>query len=111
MWFTAIMRSFSLLQEAIVPYIPTLIGSLTQKLLLVSKVRTTRAFLETATEQKWNGCPVSSLTAPVSSHDSGHADGTQNKRCPIKGTFPKEDLVLKAGWYIVLCERIGVQTI
>ncbi|KAG7283270.1 LOW QUALITY PROTEIN: hypothetical protein CRUP_005012 [Coryphaenoides rupestris] len=33
----AIMRSFSLLQEAIVPYIPTLIGQLTQKLLLVSK--------------------------------------------------------------------------
>lgn len=38
MYFTAIMRSFSLLQEAIVPYIPTLIGQLTQKLLLVSKV-------------------------------------------------------------------------
>lgn len=34
----AIMRSFSLLQEAIVPYIPTLIGQLTHKLLLVSKV-------------------------------------------------------------------------
>uniref|UniRef100_A0A3B4ZRJ2 Exportin-2 n=1 Tax=Stegastes partitus TaxID=144197 RepID=A0A3B4ZRJ2_9TELE len=33
----AIMRSFSLLQEAIVPYIPTLIGQLTHKLLLVSK--------------------------------------------------------------------------
>uniref|UniRef100_A0A8C9SDI2 Exportin-2 n=1 Tax=Scleropages formosus TaxID=113540 RepID=A0A8C9SDI2_SCLFO len=33
----AVMRSFSLLQEAIVPYIPTLIGQLTQKLLLVSK--------------------------------------------------------------------------
>lgn len=32
------MRSFSLLQEAIVPYIPTLIGQLTHKLLLVSKV-------------------------------------------------------------------------
>ena len=32
------MRSFSLLQEAIVPYIPTLIDQLTQKLLLVSKV-------------------------------------------------------------------------
>ena len=36
--FKAIMRSFSLLQEAIVPYIPTLIDQLTQKLLLVSKV-------------------------------------------------------------------------
>lgn len=36
--FKAIMRSFSLLQEAIVPYIPTLIGQLTHKLLLVSKV-------------------------------------------------------------------------
>uniref|UniRef100_W5LAP3 Exportin-2 n=1 Tax=Astyanax mexicanus TaxID=7994 RepID=W5LAP3_ASTMX len=33
----AIMRSFSLLQEAIVPYIPTLIGQLTHKLLQVSK--------------------------------------------------------------------------
>uniref|UniRef100_A0AAR2IME0 Exportin-2 n=1 Tax=Pygocentrus nattereri TaxID=42514 RepID=A0AAR2IME0_PYGNA len=33
----AIMRSFSLLQETIVPYVPTLIGQLTQKLLLVSK--------------------------------------------------------------------------
>ncbi|MGH0145719.1 UNVERIFIED_CONTAM: hypothetical protein FKN15_024670 [Acipenser sinensis] len=33
----AIMRSFSLLQESIVPYIPTLISQLTQKLLLVSK--------------------------------------------------------------------------
>uniref|UniRef100_A0A3Q3F9K2 Exportin-2 n=1 Tax=Labrus bergylta TaxID=56723 RepID=A0A3Q3F9K2_9LABR len=33
----AIMRSFSLLQDSIVPYIPTLIGQLTQKLLLVSK--------------------------------------------------------------------------
>uniref|UniRef100_A0A672NX40 Exportin-2 n=1 Tax=Sinocyclocheilus grahami TaxID=75366 RepID=A0A672NX40_SINGR len=33
----AIMRSFSLLQDAIVPYIPTLIGQLTHKLLLVSK--------------------------------------------------------------------------
>uniref|UniRef100_A0A8C8LWG6 Exportin-2 n=1 Tax=Oncorhynchus tshawytscha TaxID=74940 RepID=A0A8C8LWG6_ONCTS len=33
----AIMRSFSLLQETIVPYIPTLIGQLTHKLLLVSK--------------------------------------------------------------------------
>ncbi|KAG9332670.1 hypothetical protein JZ751_014768 [Albula glossodonta] len=33
----AIMRSFSLLQEVIVPYIPTLIGQLTHKLLLVSK--------------------------------------------------------------------------
>uniref|UniRef100_A0A3Q2XII4 Exportin-2 n=1 Tax=Hippocampus comes TaxID=109280 RepID=A0A3Q2XII4_HIPCM len=33
----AIMRSFSLLQESIVPYIPTLIDQLTQKLLLVSK--------------------------------------------------------------------------
>lgn len=32
------MRSFSLLQETIVPYIPTLIGQLTHKLLLVSKV-------------------------------------------------------------------------
>uniref|UniRef100_A0A4W4EA43 Exportin-2 C-terminal domain-containing protein n=1 Tax=Electrophorus electricus TaxID=8005 RepID=A0A4W4EA43_ELEEL len=31
------MRSFSLLQETIVPYIPTLIGQLTHKLLLVSK--------------------------------------------------------------------------
>uniref|UniRef100_A0A8C7VB56 Exportin-2 n=3 Tax=Oncorhynchus mykiss TaxID=8022 RepID=A0A8C7VB56_ONCMY len=33
----AIMRSFSLLQEAIVSYIPTLIGQLTHKLLLVSR--------------------------------------------------------------------------
>uniref|UniRef100_A0A669D6U9 Exportin-2 n=1 Tax=Oreochromis niloticus TaxID=8128 RepID=A0A669D6U9_ORENI len=33
----AIMRSFSLLQESIVPYIPTLIGQLTHKLLQVSK--------------------------------------------------------------------------
>uniref|UniRef100_A0A8D3DNW8 Exportin-2 n=1 Tax=Scophthalmus maximus TaxID=52904 RepID=A0A8D3DNW8_SCOMX len=33
----AIMRSFSLLQDAIVPYIPTLIGQLTHKLLAVSK--------------------------------------------------------------------------
>uniref|UniRef100_A0A3P8UU86 Exportin-2 n=1 Tax=Cynoglossus semilaevis TaxID=244447 RepID=A0A3P8UU86_CYNSE len=33
----AIMRSFSLLQDTIVPYIPTLIGQLTHKLLLVSK--------------------------------------------------------------------------
>ncbi|XP_042197781.1 exportin-2 [Callorhinchus milii] len=33
----AIMRSFSLLQEAVVPYVPTLITQLTQKLLLVSK--------------------------------------------------------------------------
>uniref|UniRef100_A0AAA9SN51 Exportin-2 n=3 Tax=Bos TaxID=9903 RepID=A0AAA9SN51_BOVIN len=33
----AIMRSFSLLQEAIIPYIPTLITQLTQKLLAVSK--------------------------------------------------------------------------
>lgn len=36
--FIAIMRSFSLMQEVIIPYIPTLIGQLTQKLLLVSKV-------------------------------------------------------------------------
>uniref|UniRef100_A0A2I3H1C3 Exportin-2 n=1 Tax=Nomascus leucogenys TaxID=61853 RepID=A0A2I3H1C3_NOMLE len=33
----SIMRSFSLLQEAIIPYIPTLITQLTQKLLAVSK--------------------------------------------------------------------------
>ncbi|XP_045151350.1 exportin-2 [Echinops telfairi] len=33
----AIMRSFSLLQDAIIPYIPTLISQLTQKLLAVSK--------------------------------------------------------------------------
>uniref|UniRef100_A0A3Q0SLW7 Exportin-2 n=1 Tax=Amphilophus citrinellus TaxID=61819 RepID=A0A3Q0SLW7_AMPCI len=33
----AIMRSFSLLQDSIVPYIPTLIGQLTHKLLQVSK--------------------------------------------------------------------------
>ncbi|XP_043944905.1 exportin-2 [Protopterus annectens] len=33
----AIMRSFSLLQESIVPYVPTLISQLTQKLLAVSK--------------------------------------------------------------------------
>uniref|UniRef100_A0A3B5KM63 Exportin-2 n=1 Tax=Takifugu rubripes TaxID=31033 RepID=A0A3B5KM63_TAKRU len=33
----AIMRSFSLLQDSIVPYIPTLIAQLTHKLLLVSK--------------------------------------------------------------------------
>uniref|UniRef100_A0A8C5KQQ8 Exportin-2 n=1 Tax=Jaculus jaculus TaxID=51337 RepID=A0A8C5KQQ8_JACJA len=33
----AIMRSFSLLQDAIIPYIPTLITQLTQKLLAVSK--------------------------------------------------------------------------
>uniref|UniRef100_A0A8C6AIH6 Exportin-2 n=1 Tax=Monodon monoceros TaxID=40151 RepID=A0A8C6AIH6_MONMO len=33
----AIMRSFSLLREAIIPYIPTLITQLTQKLLAVSK--------------------------------------------------------------------------
>ncbi|EMP35747.1 Exportin-2 [Chelonia mydas] len=33
----AIMRSFSLLQEAIIPYIPSLIAQLTQKLLAVSK--------------------------------------------------------------------------
>lgn len=33
------MRSFSLLQDSIVPYIPTLIGQLTHKLLLVSKVK------------------------------------------------------------------------
>lgn len=32
------MRSFSLLQEAIIPYIATLITQLTQKLLAVSKV-------------------------------------------------------------------------
>lgn len=38
LYFTAIMRSFSLLQEAIIPYIPTLITQLTQKLLAVSKV-------------------------------------------------------------------------
>lgn len=37
------MRSFSLLQESIVPYIPTLIGQLTHKLLLVSKVNYTPA--------------------------------------------------------------------
>lgn len=37
----AIMRSFSLLQDSIVPYIPTLIGQLTHKLLLVSKVKHT----------------------------------------------------------------------
>lgn len=35
------MRSFSLLQDTIVPYIPTLIGQLTHKLLLVSKVNET----------------------------------------------------------------------
>uniref|UniRef100_A0A674I1M6 Exportin-2 n=1 Tax=Terrapene triunguis TaxID=2587831 RepID=A0A674I1M6_9SAUR len=33
----AVMRSFSLLQEAIIPYIPSLIAQLTQKLLAVSK--------------------------------------------------------------------------
>ncbi|CAJ0923090.1 unnamed protein product [Ranitomeya imitator] len=33
----AIMRSFSLLQEAIIPYIPSVIPQLTQKLLAVSK--------------------------------------------------------------------------
>lgn len=43
--FKAIMRSFSLLQEAIVPYIPTLIGQLTHKLLLVSKVTHTHFYL------------------------------------------------------------------
>lgn len=46
--FKAIMRSFSLLQEAIVPYIPTLIGQLTHKLLLVSKVtHTLLLFMDT----------------------------------------------------------------
>lgn len=38
------MRSFSLLQDAIVPYIPTLIGQLTHKLLQVSKVSLFRMF-------------------------------------------------------------------
>nr|XP_006818921.1 PREDICTED: exportin-2-like [Saccoglossus kowalevskii] len=33
----AIMRSFSMLQEAIVPYIPPLLGKLTEKLMIVSK--------------------------------------------------------------------------
>lgn len=36
--FAAIMRSFSLLQESIIPYIPSVITQLTQKLLAVSKV-------------------------------------------------------------------------
>lgn len=40
------MRSFSLLQEAIIPYIPTLITQLTQKLLAVSKVRMSLHFLK-----------------------------------------------------------------
>uniref|UniRef100_A0A8B9ENK0 Exportin-2 n=1 Tax=Anser cygnoides TaxID=8845 RepID=A0A8B9ENK0_ANSCY len=35
----AIMRSFSLLQESIIPYIPSVITQLTQKLLAVSKVK------------------------------------------------------------------------
>lgn len=39
------MRSFSLLQDSIVPYIPTLIGQLTHKLLLVSKVKHLSAFV------------------------------------------------------------------
>lgn len=62
MWSTAIMRSFSLLQEAIVPYIPTLIGQLTQKLLLVSKVRKTHAYIprkdSQRTEKGCAQCPV-----------------------------------------------------
>lgn len=33
------MRSFSLLQESIIPYIPSVITQLTQKLLAVSKVK------------------------------------------------------------------------
>lgn len=37
--FAAIMRSFSLLQESIIPYIPSVIAQLTQKLLAVSKVK------------------------------------------------------------------------
>lgn len=37
--FAAIMRSFSLLQESIIPYIPSVITQLTQKLLAVSKVK------------------------------------------------------------------------
>lgn len=37
--FAAIMRSFSLLQETIIPYIPSVITQLTQKLLAVSKVK------------------------------------------------------------------------
>lgn len=39
------MRSFSLLQDTIVPYVPTLIGQLTQKLLLVSKVTRTLSLM------------------------------------------------------------------
>ena len=35
----AIMRSFSMLQDNIVPYVPTLVGKLTEKLVIVSKVR------------------------------------------------------------------------
>ena len=39
-YFAAIMRSFSLLQEAILPYCAVLIADLASKLALVSKVRT-----------------------------------------------------------------------
>lgn len=49
LFFIAIMRSFSLLQDAIVPYIPTLIGQLTHKLLAVSKViHTWKLFMGTS---------------------------------------------------------------
>lgn len=105
MCFTAIMRSFSLLQEAIVPYIPTLIGQLTQKLLLVSKVWKAHAYIARIQRLPKTGLKkftVSSLTDPVSSHGNGHTDRTQINNRPVKGTFPKGDLVLKAGWDIHL---------
>lgn len=38
-YFAAIMRSFSLLQEAMLPYVGVLITNLAAKLILVSKVK------------------------------------------------------------------------
>lgn len=53
--FKAIMRSFSLLQESIVPYIPTLIGQLTHKLLQVSKVTQSLLVLINTERVIWRG--------------------------------------------------------
>lgn len=89
------MRSFSLLQDAIVPYIPTLIGQLTHKLLLVSKVSQSINLLSTKGGFNSGLCLVNVVL--VSIHGIGFTGRTHRNIRPLKGTFPKPDLILKAG--------------
>lgn len=63
----------------------------------------------TKTDSQWKSFKslptLSSRAAPGSNHGNGDTDRTQISSRPVKGTLPKEDFVLKAGWniYLVFC--------